>query len=69
MARWAIAVAPVVGFVRGTLMGARELAPLLGDRAANRECFDGEALVRLPRRMARLDYWQVKKELFGHPLG
>lgn len=65
MTRWAIAVAPGVGIVHGSMMGARELATLLADRAANGEAFSGERLVRLPRRVARANAFVAQFELFG----
>ena len=62
-ARWAVAVAPGQGILVGTVMGARELAVLLSDRAANGEGFHEEHLVRLPRRFKRLDWYQLLIEL------
>lgn len=62
-ARWAVAVAPGVGLLVGTFMGARELATLLSDRAGNGEAFPEEYLVRLPRRFTRLDWYQLLNAL------
>ncbi len=69
MTRWAVAVAPGVGIVHGTMMGALALATLLADRAANGEAFPGEHLVRLPRRVSRANAFVAQYELFGnkHP--
>jgi hypothetical protein len=39
--------------VRGYFGSPRDLAVAIGDREADRACFVGERVVRLPRRMVR----------------
>jgi hypothetical protein len=67
MARFAVLVSRAASglIVHGTLMGVRELAPLAADRLANGEAFEGEAIVRLPRRFSRADAFVVALELSG----
>ena len=50
MSKRAIVVAPSVGRVLGMYGDPTVLRMWIGDRKENREAFDGEYVVRLPRR-------------------